>query len=60
VAAEAIRELSTGIDKQMVILEDIKQLLIDLTDGLSEHRAHTITAIDDLGARVRQMETRLR
>jgi hypothetical protein len=60
VAAEAIRELSSELDGQRVLLEDIKNLLITLTDGLSEHRSHTLQAVDDLGKRVMQIETRLR
>lgn len=63
VAAEAIRELAQEIDEQRreareqrALLEEVKSLLVQLNDGLEEHRSHTIKQVSDLGARVLRLE----
>lgn len=60
VVAEAIRELAAEQDSNRVLLLEIKDVLVTLVDGLSEHRQHTMQAVSDLGKRVQQLETRLR
>jgi hypothetical protein len=59
VVAEAIRELAAEQDANRVLLLEIKDVLVTLVDGLSEHRAHTLTSVNDLGARVKMLESRL-
>ncbi len=58
VVAEAIRELSHELDEQRVLLESIKDILVTLSDGLNEHRSHTIQQVSDLGERVQVLEVR--
>ena len=58
VVAEAIRELAAAQDANHQLLLEIKDVLVTIADGLSEHRAHTLQAVDDLGRRVRMLETR--
>ena len=58
VVAEAIRELSHELDEQRQLLTDIKGILVHLSDGLSEHRQHTMQAVNELGKRVLQLEAR--
>lgn len=60
VAAQAITALAQELDEQRELLEEIKGLLVEQNRQLTEHRQHTLQAVDDLGARVRQVETRLR
>jgi hypothetical protein len=66
IIAEAIRELAEGQDQinekveaQNALLASIRDVLVDLTDGLSEHRAHTMQDVSDLGATVRDVKSRL-
>ena len=56
VAAEAIREMSSELDEQRALLEQIKGLIIDLSAALKDHRVHVTQAISDLGARVKELE----
>lgn len=60
VVAEAVRALAAEQDEHRALLLEIKDVLVTLADGLAEHRQHTIQAMDDLGRRVRKLETRVR
>jgi hypothetical protein len=59
VVAEAIESLASEMDEQRRLLEQILQVCRDNADGLS-HRQHAMSAVSDLGERVKQLETRLR
>jgi hypothetical protein len=60
VVAEAIESLASEMDEQRRLLEQILQVCRDNADGLSQHRQHAMSAVSDLGERVKQLETRLR
>ena len=58
--AEALSEVAAELEEQRRLLEQILQVCVTTADGLSDHRAHTIQQVDDMGKEQRDHERRLR
>ena len=59
VMAEALREIDARFGRIETLLTDIKQIIVDLADGQMRADAHAKDAIDRIGTRVLNLETRL-
>lgn len=59
IMADGFREIDERFAAVERKLEQVITVLTDLTDGLNEHRSHTMRDVSDMGGDVRQLKQRV-